>query len=340
MRSDERPGRILVVDDAEPNRELIAAYLEQGGHEVLMAGSGAEALLALQHKGVDLVLLDIMMPGIDGYEVCTRMRQNFATRLTPVVLVTSLDDRADRIRGMEAGADDFLSKPVNQTELLARVRSLLRVKRLTDQLDSSEAVIFTLARAVEAKDPFTEQHTSRVADYSRAIAAAAGLPSEEQGAVYRCGMVHDIGKIAISDVILLKPGKLTLKEFESMKRHSVIGEEICRPLRSAAQLMPAIRHHHERWDGSGYPDGLKGTAIPLSARIVAIADAFDAMTSDRPYRQAMPVERAREILVRGRGTQWDADLVDRFLGLPESQRIHPTIVMARRAVQEGRVEAA
>ncbi len=336
MKFEERPGRILVVDDAEPNRELIAAYLEQAGHHVLMAGSGAEALLTLQHKGVDLVLLDIMMPGMDGYEVCTRMRQNFATRLTPVVLVTSLDDRSDRIRGMDAGADDFLSKPVNQTELLARVRSLLRVKRLTDQLDSSEAVIFTLARAVEAKDAYTEQHTSRVADYSRGIAAAAGLSTEEQGAIYRCGMVHDIGKIAISDLILLKPGKLTPEEFESMKRHSVIGEEICRPLRSAAQLSPAIRHHHEHWNGAGYPDGLKGTAIPLSARIVAISDAFDAMTSDRPYRQAMPVEKARAILTAGRGVQWDGDLVDHFLALPESQRYHPTVLLARKAMEEAR----
>ena len=334
MKPDERPGRVLVVDDSEPNRELIAAYLEQAGHQVLMAGSGAEALLAVQHKGVDLVLLDIMMPGMDGYEVCTRMRQNFATRLTPVVLVTSLDDRSDRIRGMDAGADDFLSKPVNQTELLARVRSLLRVKRLTDQLDSSETVIFTLARAVEAKDPYTEQHTARVGDYARAIATAAGLTSEEQAAVYRCGMVHDIGKIAISDVILLKPAKLTLAEFESMKRHSLIGEEIVRPLRSAAMLMPAIRHHHERWDGSGYPDGLKGTAIPLNARIVAISDAFDAMTSDRPYRRAMSIDQARAILTEGRASQWDADLVDRFLTLPESQRYHPTVLLARKTVEE------
>jgi len=334
MKPDERPGRVLVVDDSEPNRELIAAYLEQAGHQVLMAGSGVEALLALQHKGVDLVLLDIMMPGMDGYEVCTRMRQNFATRLTPVVLVTSLDDRSDRIRGMDAGADDFLSKPVNQTELLARVRSLLRVKRLTDQLDSSETVIFTLARAVEAKDPYTEQHTSRVGDYSRATAAAAGLTTEEQAAVYRCGMVHDIGKIAISDLILLKPGKLSSAEFESMKRHSLIGEEIVRPLRSAAMLMPAIRHHHERWDGTGYPDGLKGTAIPLNARIVAISDAFDAMTSDRPYRQAMSIDQARAILTEGRASQWDADLVDRFLSLAESRRYHPTVLLARKAVEE------
>jgi putative two-component system response regulator len=329
----EETGRILVVDDAEPNRELIGAYLERAGHEVLMAAGGAAALLSLQQESVDLVLLDVMMPVMDGYEVCARMRQNHLTRLTPVVLVTSLDDRSDRIRGLDAGADDFLSKPVNQTELLARVRSLLRVKRLTDQLDSSEAVIFTLARAVEAKDAYTEQHTARVADYCRALATAIGLTAEEQGALYRCGMVHDIGKIAISDLILLKPGKLTAEEFEAMKRHSLVGEEICRPLRAAAQLTPAIRHHHEHWNGNGYPDGLKGTAIPLSARIVAIADAFDAMTSDRPYRQGLGVEKARAILTENRGVQWDGDLVDQFLKLPEGQRLHPTIVVARTAVE-------
>jgi len=340
MKRDEKPGRILVVDDAEPNRELISAYLEHGGHKILLAASGAEALLLLQRHPVDVVLLDVMMPHMDGYEVCERMRQNYSTRLTPVVLVTSLDDRSDRIRAMDAGADDFLSKPVDQMELLARVRSLLRVKRLTDHLDSSEGVIFALARAVEAKDVYTEQHTSRVAEYARAIATASGLSAEEQAALYRAGMVHDIGKIGISDLILLKPGKLTAEEFEIMKRHSLIGEEICRPLRSAPELTPAIRHHHEHWNGAGYPDGLRGSAIPLSARIVAISDAFDAMTTDRPYRKAMPLEQARAILAEGRGVQWDSDLVDRFLALPDSQRIHPTLIVARQALQEGEQSAA
>jgi putative two-component system response regulator len=334
MIVDSQPGRILVVDDAEPNRELIKVYLERAGHEVLTASSGPDALQILQRLPVDMVLLDIMMPNVDGYEVCSRIRQMPATRVLPVVLVSSLDDRTDRLRGLDAGADDFLSKPVKQTELLGRVRSLLRVKRLSDQLDSSEAVIFALARAVEAKDAYSEQHTSRVADYARAIAAAAGLNQEDQGNLYRCGMVHDIGKIAISDLILLKPGKLTEAEFESMKRHSIIGEEICRPLRSAAYLAPAIRHHHEHWNGNGYPDGLKEIAIPMSARIVAISDAFDALTTDRPYREAMPLENARTILQEGRGVQWDPEMVELFLGLPESQRPHPTLVMARKAVQE------
>lgn len=271
---------------------------------------------------------------MDGYEVCSRMRLNPATRLIPVVLVSSLDDRSERVRGLDSGADDFLSKPVNQIELLARVRSLLRISLLTSQLDGSEAVIFALARAVEAKDAYSEQHTSRVGEYARALAAAAGLNPEEQGGLYRCGLVHDIGKIAISDLILLKPGKLTEAEFESVKRHSIVGEEICRSLRAAAQLCPAIRHHHEHWNGAGYPDGLKSAAIPLSARIVAISDAFDAMTTDRPFRKAMPLEEARGILVAGRAAQWDPDLVDLFKDLPETQRAHPTLVVARKAAQE------
>ncbi len=301
--------RILVAEDNPLNLELIKDLLELDGHSVVVAEDGV------------------------GYEVCGRMRQNYMTRLTPIVLVTSLDDRSDRIRAMDAGADDFLSKPVDQMELLARVRSLLRVKRLTDHLDSSEAVIFALARAVEAKDVYTEQHTSRVAEYARAIAAAAGLSADDQAALYRAGMVHDIGKIGISDLILLKPGKLTPEEFEIMKRHSLIGEEICRPLRSAPELTPAIRHH-EHWNGAGYPDGLTGAAIPLSARIVAISDAFDAMTTDRPYRPAMSLEQARAILTEGRGVQWDSDLVDRFLALPDSHRVHPTIVALRQALNE------
>lgn len=326
MNLDERPGRVLVVDDAELNRELIAAYLEQAGHTVLTATSGVEALLILERAQVDVMLLDVMMPQLDGYEVCARVRQNYQTRLLPVVMVTSLDDRADRIRAMEVGADDFLTKPVDQMELLARVRSLLRVKRLTDDLDSSESVIFALARAVEAKDDRTGQHTLRVAEYARAIGSGLGLSADDQRALYRAGMVHDIGKVGISDLVLLKPERLTAAEFEIMKRHSVIGEEILRPLHTAAALIPAIRHHHEHWNGAGYPDGLKGTAIPLSARIVAIADAFDAMTTDRPYRKAMALEQARTILDQGRGVQWDGELLDRFLASRESQEIHPSLL--------------
>jgi len=340
MTTDDRPGRILVVDDAEANRELISAYLERAGHEVLAVASGAEALSSLEQSAIDVILLDVMMPRMDGYEVCARIRQNHPTRLTPVVLVTSLDDRSDRIKALDVGADDFLSKPVDQLELLARVRSLLRLKRMTDQLDNSEAVIFSLARAVEAKDAGTEQHTSRVAEYARAIGAALGRSDDEQLILYRAGMVHDIGKIGVSDVILLKPAKLTPEEFEIMKRHSLIGEEICRPLRMAAQLTPAIRHHHEHWNGTGYPDGLQGRAIPISARIVAIADAFDAMTTDRPYRNALPLERARALLAEGRNVQWDGDFVDRFLTLPESQRVHPTLLEARAAADRPAEPAA
>jgi len=331
LRADDTPGLVLVVDDAAANRELITAYLELAKHTVLTARGGPEALEVLEHSPVDLILLDVVMRGMDGFEVCQRIRQQPSTQLTPIIMITSLGARTDHIRALDAGADDFLSKPVDRQELLARVRSLLRIKRLTDQLESSESLIFAMARIVEAKDVHTEQHTVRVAEYARALAASMGMTAGEQDVLYRCGVVHDIGKIAISDIILLKPDRLTPSEFEVMKRHSVIGEEICRALRGAAQLTPAIRHHHEHWNGAGYPDGLEGTMIPLTARIVAICDAFDAMTTDRPYRRAMGLSKAHTILRDGRGVQWDADLVDRFLTLGESRREHPSITIARQA---------
>jgi len=316
---EERPGRILVVDDAEPNRELIAAYLEQAGHEVVMAANGGEALRIVQQALTDVVLLDVMMPGMDGYEVCVRLRQQAATRLIPVVMVTSLDDRSDRIKALDAGADDFLSKPVDQAELLARVRSLLRVKRLTDQLDSSEAVIFTLARAVEAKDVYTEQHTLRVADFARAIAGALEMSADEQGIIYRCGMVHDIGKIAISEAVLHKPGRLTADEYVYVQTHAAIGAALLTTSHALEHLAPFVRGHHERWDQQGYPGRLRGDAIPLEARILAVCDAVEAMASDRPYQRGKSVTEIIAEILRCAGTHFDPSIAAAFLRLVERE---------------------
>jgi putative two-component system response regulator len=304
--------RILLVDDQRVSAEVIRAYLTGVQCEILTAQSGTEALAAAAEHSLDLILLDAMMPDLDGFEVCRRIKHSWATRLVPVVMVTGLDQKTDRIRALDAGADDFLTKPVDRTELLARVRSLLRVKTLFDELDDAERVIFALARAVDAKDRYTEAHTERVASNSKTLGDWVGLSSAELDAVYRGAMIHDIGKIGVPDAILMKPGKLDPDEREQMKLHPVIGEEIARPLRSAATLLPIIRHHHENVDGTGYPDGLRGDEISTPARIVAICDAFDAIISDRPYRRGRAQAEALRILAEGAGTHWDAELVAVF----------------------------
>lgn len=302
---------VLVVDDRELNLELISAYLEEIGCNVLTAGNGADALHAVRHKSPDLVLLDIMMPGLDGFEVCRRIKA--FNSLLPVVLVTALSQTSDRVHGLEAGADDFITKPVERVELVARVRSLLRLKGLYDRLDGAEQVMLSLARAVDAKDSFTESHTERVGQSARLLGKAVGLDPATLQDLYLGGVVHDIGKIGVPDAVLLKPGPLTVEERDTMRRHVIIGEQIVAPLRSATTLIPIVRHHHERFDGTGYPDRRAGTEIPLPARIVAVCDSYDAMTNARPYRTALGLDRAQHILRTGAGTQWDPELVSLFL---------------------------
>ena len=307
--------RVLVVDDHPLNLELIEGCLAEVECEVLTAVDGLDALDIVDRDRPDLVLLDVMMPRLDGYEVCQRIKQSREGHLLPVVMVTALGQVADRVRGLDAGADDFIVKPIERVELVARVRSLLRVKALYDRLDDAQRTIIALARAVEAKDRLTEQHTERVGIHARKLGEAAGLAGTVLDDLQFGGIIHDIGKIGIPDAILLKPGPLTADEQLIMRRHVAIGEEIAGPLRSAGSLLPIIRHHHERVDGTGYPDGLAGGAIPLPARIVAVCDAFDAMTSERAYRPPMRVEDAIEVLCRGAGRQWDASLVALFVGL-------------------------
>jgi putative two-component system response regulator len=261
----------------------------------------------------DLVLLDVQMPGINGYEVCRRIKSNPASRLVPVVMITSLDRTADRVSALEAGADDYMTKPVDRVELVARVRSALRLKSVYDSLDSAEQVIFALAAAVEAKDPFTEAHTHRVAEAARRIGVRLGLPASDLDTLYRGGLIHDIGKIGVPDAILLKPGPLDAEELMSMHLHPIIGENIVAPLRSGTDLLPIIRNHHEHYDGSGYPDRLAGENIPRLARIVAVCDAFDALVNDRPYRQRKTQDEALAILRGGAKRQWDPEVVQLFI---------------------------
>ena len=303
---------VLVVDDHPLNLELIEGCLADVDCRVITATDGIEALELVKKDRPDLVLLDVMMPRMDGYEVCQRLKESPEGKLLPVVMVTALGQIADRVRGLEVGADDFIVKPIERVELVARVRSLLRVKQLYDRLDDAQRTIFSLARAVEAKDSSLEAHTERVGMHARRLGEALGLGEETLDDLLWGGVIHDIGKIGIPDSILLKPGPLTVDEFDLMKQHVFIGEEIARPLRSAHDLLPIIRHHHERIDGTGYPDGLAGDAIPLGGRIVAICDAFDAMISDRPYRKGLTHANAMATLVAGAGTQWDGQLVAIF----------------------------
>ena len=312
---------VLVVDDLAANRELIEGLLDGRGYEVRQARNGSEAIASVRERQPDVVLLDIDMPIMDGITVCRSIKSDPVTRLVPVVLITAASDRDTRIRGLEAGADDFLTKPVDGAELLIRVRVLLRDRELNKRLDATETVLLAIGRAVQARDRYTIDHAERVGRYARELGAAIGLDREATEWVYMGGVLHDVGKIAIRDGVLLKAGPLDNDEWAVMRTHPVEGERICQPLRSTSPVLPTIRHHHERFDGTGYPDGLSGGSIPLSARLVAIADAWDAMTSNRVYRASLGEAEARRRLEAGAGSQWDATLVRRYLELVDSGRL-------------------
>lgn len=307
---------ILIVDDSTHNVQLLEAYLHAAGYVVICAYDGAEALEKLKDDPLpDLVILDVMMPGLNGYQVCQEIKNAHDTRRIPVMLLTALQEYDDKVKGFEAGADEFLSKPVDKLELLLRVKSLLRTKRLNEDLESARDVIYTLALAIEANDPYTRGHSERVAEYGYRLAARLGLDEDMRETIRNAGILHDVGKIGISEAILQKPGPLTAKELILVQDHPAIGEKICKPLRSANLLLTVIRHHQECFDGQGYPDHLAGDEIPIEARIVSVCDAFDAMTSPRPYRPPMSRKQAEGTLQREAGKQWDPEVVARFLEL-------------------------
>jgi len=264
------------------------------------------------------------MPGVDGFEVCRRIKATPETRLTPVVLITGLTATEDRIQGINAGADDFLSKPIDFNELLARTRSLLRLKQFTDELESAEGVLFSLAQSIEARDPYTSGHCERLAEMSARLGEKLGLTEEDIRALRRAGIVHDIGKVVVPDAILLKEGPLSPEETEVMRKHPVVGERICAPLRTFHGVLPIIRHHHERHDGSGYPDGLRGDDIPLTAAILQLADVYDALTTDRPYKTAIPWETALLMMdAEAERGWWDRELYAAFREMIQEARNHP-----------------
>ncbi len=313
---------VLVVDDGAANRELIRMYLSTIDCEVRLAADGVAALEMIEREPPDLVLLDVRMPRMDGYEVCRRIKSTPTGKLLPVVMITGLSQTKHRVAALEAGADDFMTKPVEGAELTARVRSALRLKELYNTLDSAEHVIFSLATAVEAKDSFTEQHTQRVGESARLLGQRLGLSENTLNTLYRGGMIHDIGKIGVSDAILHKPGPLDPIEVPQMQAHVAIGESIVKPLQSTSGLLPIIRHHHERFDGGGYPDHLRAREIPRAARIVSVCDAFDALVNDRPYRLRRSTAEAIAVLRAGAGTQWDPETVDLLASeLPSIQHL-------------------
>jgi len=322
LPDDRARTRILVVDDSLLDCERLKDELIGEGYQVSTAQDGEEALAKVAAEAPDLILLDVIMPKVSGYEVCQQLKSDGRTILIPVVMITSLQATEERIKGIEAGADDFLAKPFNRQELLTRVRSLLKLKRHTDELENAETVLFSLALSVEAKDPYTTGHCDRLARYSVALGRKLGVSEEYLKALHRGGILHDVGKIGIPDSILLKPGQLTREERTVMQAHPVIGERICAPLKSLRLVLPIIRHHHERWDGSGYPDGLAGGAIPLTARILQVVDLFDAFTTQRPYKPAFALEQSfalmREETARG---WWDTRLVETFIDLVQEERL-------------------
>jgi len=313
---------VLVVDDEPSNRELLIAILEADGLEVGIAEDGTSGIAQVTAFDPDLILLDINMPGTSGLDVCYKLKSDPDTRLIPIVLVTGLSAVEDRVRGLQCGADDFLTKPIERSELVARVRSLISLKSFTDELERAETVLYALARSIEAKDPYTHGHCERLSQYSVKLGVKLGQAEEQLTALRRAGIVHDIGKVAVPDAVLLKPGRLSEEERVIMQQHPGVGEQICLPLKSFGHVLPIIRHHHERADGTGYPDGLKGPQIPVTAKILQIVDVFDALSTVRPYKAALTADEALKIMNEevARGW-WDPDIFSQFQGMVISGEI-------------------
>ncbi len=316
-----RPQRVLVVDDNADNATLLGHLLTSHGYSVVTAHTAEEAELQIHRELPDLILLDVVMPGKSGFELCHELKENRSTRLIPIVLITGLTDREDRVRGIEAGADDFLNKPIFPEELFARVHSLLKLKEFTDELENAEDVLCTLGLSVEARDRYTEGHCERLADYASRLGQYLGLDDDSVLALRRGGYLHDLGKITVPDEILKKGANLTPEEWQIMRQHPITGETICRPLKSLRKVLPIIRSHHEHWNGSGYPDGLRGEQIPLLARILQVADVYDALTTARPYKPALSHEEAARTMIKeAEAGLWDPTLVQHFLAMMKASR--------------------
>jgi putative two-component system response regulator len=308
--------KILLVDGSPINRRLLKSMLRLGNYEFLEAETGLQALEIIGRQNVDLIILDLLLSGLGGTELCRRMKSDRKTQFIPILMVTSVSGHDFEVEGIEAGADEYLKMPLHPSVVRARVNSLLRHKAAVDSLEEAETILFALAQAVENRDTGTGQHCERLAIYSVALGLALGLPRQDLVALYRGGFLHDIGKISVPDAILLGTGKLTDEQWVIMQRHTIHGVEICEPMKTLASVLPIIRSHHERWDGTGYPDGLRGEEIPLLARILQVVDIFDALTTARSYKPAYTKEEALDILQQEAAKGWrDAELVALFISM-------------------------
>lgn len=311
---------ILIVDDIEMNRRLLKAMLKTAAYRILEAARPSAALNILEKEKVDLVVVDLVMPEMSGPEFCHLLKSERRTQLIPILMTTSVQGTENEVTGIESGADEFLIKPLQPAVARTRIRAMLRNKALTDSLEEAETILFALAQSVEHRDKYTGMHCERLTTYTLALGHALGLQRQEQLALYRGSYLHDIGKIGIPDGILFKRGLLTDEEWQTMRLHTIRGEEICKPMKTLAPVLPIIRSHHERWDGSGYPDGLTGEDIPLLARILQVADIYDALTTARPYKPAFSHQHAIEIMVEEARRGWrDPELVPLFAEVSQHQ---------------------
>jgi putative two-component system response regulator len=324
---DRRPKTLVVEDDG-----IVASSIERllraQALDVTVVRNAEQGLEAFRADPPDLVLIDVLLPGMDGIQFCELLKQDPSGRLTPVVLISGLDTNDCRMRGIDAGADDFLTKPFSTPELIGRVRALLRMKRHVDDLEPAESVLLALARSVEGRDPCTDGHCERLSTNAAELAIRLDLSESEVTALRRAGQLHDIGKIAVPDAILLKDGPLTANEWNVMREHPVTGEHICRPIRAFRTVLPIIRHHHERLDGTGYPDGLGGEEIPLAARVIQVVDIYDALTTIRPYKPALTSRDALDVLAAETDRGWrDPHIVAEFTRMMRGEGVNESSIL-------------
>ena len=307
------------MDSQDVSRRVLRATLKSDHYQILECRKADEAMRLLEQERIDLVVLDLVLPEVSGPELCRWLKAGRKTRFIPVLMMTSIQGVENEIAGISSGADEFVIKPVHPAVVRTRVQAMLRNKALIDSLEEAETILFALAQAVERRDKCTGLHCERLASYSVKLGEALGLPQHDLVALHRGGFLHDIGKISVPDAILFKTGSLTPEEWDTMRKHTTEGEQICKTMRSLAPVLPIIRNHHERSDGSGYPDGLAGSNIPLLAQILQVVDIFDALTSVRSYKSAFTQAEALEIMAKEAQRGWrDPELVSCFTHLMNS----------------------